>query len=86
MAPGTSGFDRSKSSEAAEPSHDQNREWEHGGYKTNNVYVDGFSFFHGWEDGRGPYDCEPLQRVMGLQGQTYGTFASYSIGDGWALR
>ncbi|MDX6451414.1 MAG: ClpX C4-type zinc finger [Gaiellaceae bacterium] len=84
--PGTSAYEASKSSETAQPSHDPNREWEHGGYKSNGVYVDGFTFFHGWEDGRGPYDCEPLQRAMGSPGTTYATFASYSIDGGWTLQ
>jgi hypothetical protein len=43
------------------------------------------TFFHGWEDERGGEDCEPLQPAFGPPGENWGTFASYSLNDGWTL-
>lgn len=77
--------ERAIASEGAAPSDDGVRRWEHGGFKSGGLYQDSFTFFNGWEGGRGPYDCEPLQRAFGPQGQGYGVFASYSVNDGWAL-
>jgi hypothetical protein len=75
---------------------DGSRRWEHGGWKdvdsahaaerNENPYSTAMTLFHGWEDGRGGYDCEPLQRVFGPQGETWATFASYSLNEGWTLR
>jgi len=40
--------------------------------------------FHGWEGGRGPHDCEQLERALSV-GDTFAAFASYSYGPGWSL-
>jgi hypothetical protein len=77
-------------SESASPGLPVVRGWEHGGFKAidtgdNNQqpYSVSFTFFTAWEDGRGPDDCEPLQVAFGPQGETWGTYAAYSIDDGW---
>lgn len=80
-----SDVERAIASEGAAPSDDAVRRWEHGGFKSGTLYQDSFTFFTGWEGGRGPTDCEPLQRAFGPQGESYGVFASYSVNDGWAL-
>ena len=46
-------------------------------------YVSLGGLFPGWEGGRGGYDCEPLARSFGPEGETWGVFASYSVGAGW---
>lgn len=81
--------DESSASEQASPDLDARRRWEHGGWKsgeTTDAYQAPFTFFTGWEDDRGPYDCEPVQRAFGASGESFGTFASYSLGAGWTLR
>jgi hypothetical protein len=86
--------DLSIMSEAASPDMDSRRHWEHGGFKdppgendtareNPNRYTRAFTFFHGWADEAGPLDCEPMQREFGPPGETWGTFAVYSLGDGW---
>jgi len=77
--------ERAVASEQASPSNPGVRNWEHGGFKSGTLYQDSFTFFTGWEGGRGPPDCEPLHRMFGPQGESYGVFASYSVNDGWAL-
>jgi hypothetical protein len=82
-------FDRSKASEAASPSLDIRRRWEHGGFKsggTSGPYQAAFTFFTAWEDDRGPKDCEPVQRAFGSSGESFGSFASYSLGSGWTIQ
>jgi hypothetical protein len=75
---------------------DGSRRWEHGGWKTAdhpadpannpNPYTSGFTFFTAWTGGRGPGDCEPLENMFGAQQESWGTYASYSLGPGWELR
>jgi hypothetical protein len=82
--------DREKSiaSQDATPAMDHVREWELGGWKSgpaNKPYQAAFTFFAGWEDGRGPWDCEPLQRAFGPPGESWGSYFSYSLNDGWKL-
>jgi hypothetical protein len=81
-------------SEAASPGADGQREWEHGGWKASapgepernpNTYTASFTFFNGWEDERGPEDCEPLARAFKTEQESWGAFASYSLNDGWVL-
>jgi hypothetical protein len=81
-------YDRSKASESATPRMDQVREWELGGWKgaaSNKPYEAAFAFFAGWEDGRGGWDCEPLQRSFGSPTEAWGSYFSYSLNDGWKL-
>jgi Concanavalin A-like lectin/glucanases superfamily/TGF-beta propeptide len=89
--PGTPGSEvqNSIASERAHPGMDGVRRWEHGGWKDGGEtdrerpYQVPASLFHGWEGARGPGDCEPLERVF--SGRTrWGTFAIYSLGDGWS--
>jgi hypothetical protein len=35
-------------------------------------------------DGRGGWDCEPLQQAFGPQGESWGSYLSYSLNDGWS--
>jgi hypothetical protein len=78
----------SRLSESATPAMDQVREWELGGWKSgskdsSNPYQAALTLFPGWEDGRGGYDCEPLQRAFGPPGESWGSYFSYSLNDGW---
>jgi hypothetical protein len=79
----------SRLSESATPAMDQVREWELGGWKSGSKpgdpYQAALTLFPGWEDGRGGYDCEPLQRAFGLAGESWGSYFSYSLNDGWKL-
>jgi hypothetical protein len=80
----------SRLSESATPAMDQVREWELGGWKSgakdsSNPYQAALTLFPGWEDGRGGYDCEPLQRAFGPPGESWGSYFSYSLNDGWKL-
>lgn len=58
---------RSEISRRAVTSNDGVRRWEFGGFKNSdgtdntNRFHRSFVFFHAWEGGRGPHDCEPLQ-------------------------
>jgi hypothetical protein len=81
--------ERSRASERATPAQSSRRRWEVGGWKSGAVrdpYQSAFAFFAGWEDDRGPEDCEPHQRRFGAAGESFGTFASYSLNDGWTLQ
>jgi hypothetical protein len=76
-------------SESATPAMDQVREWELGGWKNSSKpsdpYQAAFTLFPGWEDGRGGWDCESLQRAFGPTGESWGSYFSYSLNDGWKL-
>src|SRR5207342_3031735 len=82
-------YEYSKASERATPGMDQVREWELGGWKSGkkgrDPYQAAFTFFAGWEDGRGGWDCEPLQRAFGSPGESWGSYFSYSLNEGWKL-
>jgi hypothetical protein len=81
-------FELSKASERATPDMDAVREWELGGWKSGqarNPYQAALTIFAGWEDGRGGWDCEPLQRAFGSAGESWGSYFSYSLNDGWKL-
>ena len=85
-----SDIELSRLSEAATPAMDQVREWELGGWKNDPRHLDApyqaaLAFFPGWEDNRGGYDCEPLQRAFGSSGESWGSYFSYSLNDGWKL-
>ncbi len=65
------------------------RRWEIGGWKataTSVPFVLSGAIFSGWNGGRGPWDCEPLQVKFPDGFESFGTFASYSIGPGWTLK
>jgi hypothetical protein len=94
-APGAaSGIDTVESiaSENTNPGRDSVRRWEIGGFKStvageNNevAFTRSFVYFTGWEGGRGPTDCEPLQvdfsRAPGAAVRSYGAYAIYSFRD-----
>jgi hypothetical protein len=40
-------------------------------------------FFHAWEGGKGPGDCEPLERGFSTSQERFGTFGIYSLNNGW---
>lgn len=81
-------YEYSKASERASTDIDQVREWELGGWKSGGnkrPYQAALTLFPGWENGRGGWDCEPLQRAFGLPGDAWGSYFSYSLNDGWLL-
>ena len=81
-------YETSKASERAAPDMDQVREWELAGWKSGPVkspYQAALTLFPGWENGRGGWDCEPLQRAFGPPGESWGSYFSYSLNDGWLL-
>jgi hypothetical protein len=78
----------SRASERAEPGMDAVREWELGGWKAGSntkPYQAALTLFPGWENGRGGWDCEPLQRAFGAVGESWGSYFSYSLNDGWKV-
>jgi hypothetical protein len=81
-------YETSKASERAAPDMNQVREWELGGWKSgpaNKLYQAALTLFPGWEDARGGWDCEPLQRAFGSPDESWGSYFSYSLNDGWLL-
>jgi hypothetical protein len=81
-------YELSKASERATTAIDQVREWELAGWKSgpaNRSYQAALTLFPGWENGRGGWDCEPLQRSFGSPGESWGSYFSYSLNDGWLL-
>jgi hypothetical protein len=81
-------YELSKASERASTDIDQVREWELGGWKSgasNTPYQAALTLFPGWENGRGGWDCEPLQRAFGSPGESWGSYFSYSLNDGWLM-
>jgi hypothetical protein len=81
-------YEFSKASERASTHIDQVREWELGGWKSgpdDSPYQAALVLFPGWENGRGGWDCEPLQRAFGSPGESWGSYFSYSLNDGWLM-
>jgi hypothetical protein len=81
-------YELSTASERASTHIDQVREWELAGWKSGSVnrpYQAAMTLFPGWENGRGGWDCEPLQRAFGSRGESWGSYFSYSLNDGWLL-
>jgi hypothetical protein len=67
----------------------ERRRWELGGYKadaTSAPFVTSSVAFSGWNGGHGPYDCEEMQVKFSDSTESFGTFASYSVGPGWTLK
>jgi hypothetical protein len=90
---GASETEKSIASQDASPHLDGRRRWEHGGFKdahsnfdeNPNRYRAALTFFNGWDDETGPDDCEPLQRVFGPQGESWGSHAIFSVDSGWSF-
>ncbi|HJR96010.1 MAG TPA: hypothetical protein VJ807_11310, partial [Gaiellaceae bacterium] len=81
-------YELSKASERTTTELNQVREWELGGWKSGpdkNPYQAALALFPGWENGRGGWDCEPLQRAFGSPGESWGSYFSYSLNDGWLM-
>jgi hypothetical protein len=81
-------YEYSRASERAKPIMDQVREWELAGWKARkerDPYEAALALFAGWEDARGGWDCEPLQRAFGSRGEAWGSYFSYSLNEGWKL-
>lgn len=81
---------RSRASEDASPADDSVRRWELGGWKARhradpvenpNPYTTAVASFIGWEGGRGPGDCEPLERAWPSEPETWTAYAVYSVGS-----
>jgi len=65
------------------------RRWEIGGWKASTTsvpFVLSGTILSGWNGGRGPYDCEQMQVKFADGVESFGTFASYSVGPGWVLK
>ena len=76
-------------SQAVTPNVTDRRRWEIGGWKqtkTSAPFIASGAVFSGWNGGRGPYDCEQMQVKFADTTESFGTFASYSVGPGWSLR
>jgi hypothetical protein len=69
------------------------RSWEHAGWKppvdgafpedNQHRFTAAMTLFLGWKGGRGPGDCEPLERAFSPTQESWGSFAIYSVGSGW---
>jgi hypothetical protein len=67
----------------------ERRRWEIGGWKPTTTaapFVASSAAFSGWNGGRGPYDCEQMEVKFSDSVESFGTFASYSVGPGWTLK
>jgi hypothetical protein len=69
------------------PSTPQNRRWELVSWqKDAQGRLGAAQFgFHAWEGGTGAYDCEPLSRRFGPEGETFAVSAQYSLNAGWSI-
>lgn len=68
------------------PSDQRMRRWELiGGPKLDDQYQSASVFFPAWEGGTGAYDCEPLSRRFGPDGESFAVHAQYSINGGFEL-
>lgn len=84
---------RSIASQRSNPGIDGVRAWEHAGWKPDvngtypednqNRFTAAMTLFLGWKGGRGPADCEPLERAFPSDEESWGSFAIYSVGAGW---
>lgn len=70
-----------------DPAHQRQRRWElAGGTKNASGEFQRTSvFFHAWEGGTGAYDCEPLSRRFGPEGESFSVHAEYAVNSGWQL-
>jgi hypothetical protein len=73
---------------AASPMLDSVRRWELGGWKNRNPadpidnpnrYTAAEASFIAWEGGRGPGDCEPLERALAAGGESWGAYATFRL-------
>jgi hypothetical protein len=64
------------------------RRWELGGWKNRNPadpinnanrYTAAEASFIAWEGGRGPGDCEPLERTLAPAGESWGAYAAFRL-------
>jgi hypothetical protein len=84
---------RSRAGERSNPGIDGVRTWEHAGWKppvdgtfpedNQHRFTAAMTLFLGWKGGRGPGDCEPLERAFSSTQESWGSFAIYSVGSGW---
>lgn len=86
--------EQSRVSAFARTSMQDARRWELGGWKPDNVgggddpdgpFSASFVLFNGWEGGRGPQDCEPLEVALAPGVESYGMVARYTLGGPFAL-
>ena len=63
------------------------RRWELAGGPKNaqGEYQRTSAFFHAWEGGTGAYDCEPLARRFGPEGESFAIHAQFAVNTGWKL-
>lgn len=64
-----------------------NRRWELVGMSKDakGQFTSAGMFFHAWESGTGCYDCEPLSRRFGPDGERFAVYAQFSFNDGWTV-
>ncbi len=68
---------RGSSPAGSPPSTDPSRE------DNEHRFTAATALFLGWKGGRGPGDCEPLERAFSSTEESWGSFATYSVGSGW---
>lgn len=77
-----------RASADASPALDSVRRWELGGWKNRNPadpidnpnrYTAAETSFIAWEGGRGPGDCEPLERALAPAGESWGAYAAFRL-------
>ncbi len=62
------------------------RRWEMAAWgKPGQLTAAGFGF-HAWEGGTGAYDCEPLTRRFGPDGESFAVHAQYAVNGGWTVK
>jgi hypothetical protein len=70
------------------PGSEKMRRWEMVGMSKDGAgqFTSAAMFFHGWESGTGAYDCEPLSRRFGPEGERFAVHAQFSFNDGWTVQ
>lgn len=66
---------------------ENNRRWELVGMGKDGAgrYTSAAMYFHAWESGTGAYDCEPLSRRFGPDGERFAVYAQFAFNDGWTV-
>ncbi len=66
---------------------ENNRRWELVGMSKDGQgrFTSAALFFHAWESGTGAYDCEPLSRRFGPDGERFAVYAQFAMNDGWTV-
>jgi len=64
---------------------ENNRRWELVGLSKDggDRYTNAAMYFHAWESGTGTYDCEPMSRRFGPDGERFAVYAQFAFNEGW---